>query len=90
MPGNFDHNIDQSGRTFLIRFSRKPQGAKPKTEGDLLRTGVATFTIPGYAAHQDGVCRRGVICYNKNSGINLLRRTTYIENVDKEGTFENL
>ena len=70
MPGNFDHNIDQSGRTFLTRFSHEPQGAKPKAEGTLLRTGVATFVIPGYATHGDGVCRRGVPCNGKS----LLRK----------------
>ena len=34
-------------------------------DGTLLRIGVATFAIPGYAAHRDGVCRRGVPCNSK-------------------------
>jgi len=66
MPGNFDHNIDQSGRTFLTRFSHEPQGAKPKMKGILLRIGVATFAIPGYATDRDGVCRRNVPCNGKS------------------------
>lgn len=36
-------------------------------EGTLLRIGVATFAIPGYATHRDGVYRRGVTCDSRQS-----------------------
>jgi len=62
MSGNFDHNIYQSGRMFLTRFSHKPHGAKPNMVSTFLRTGVATFAIPVYATDRDGVCRRDVPC----------------------------